>query len=492
MVKLIRLESDDPSGLFNNNFATDISVDENNQIALQSCSFSAEFNTLKIDGTNDNVIFEYTSTLSSNVNLTHNEKYDQSNKDDLFADITTQLNKGLTYQAGKTIGLQFLSRLTTSTKKASIGYRRSNFLTNNDRTITAPNEGEFINMEFVSSKYRKTDATNSINDECKYFSRMEWGQGCMIHRLRIVDYVDTTSGVEDNGLILGLSNVAPINWENSVSMTAAQKTYYIKFVRGGAAYKYKVKNGTEQSSTINPDTVAGTTADNDIIEIVRDGDRIKGFLYRQSQGAADELFDVEQTDDEKLYPFITVQGGQNNIKFNLAAHTVNPYHPRHLENKNQEPDILHANPPPSQRGGGNPTDNTLELQESVASFLGFNNLVNGPVSEIAQNFIADNVFKATLSATSFIIELRNLEIDSYNGKANEDGQRQNIIAVVNNSLSNVENAPKNAVIEYEPNNLYYVNIKQKTNIRNLKCRILRIDGARPDLTGLSVLTFLIK
>ena len=66
-------------------------------------------------------------------------------------------------------------------------------------------------------------------------------------------------------------------------------------------------------------------------------------------------------------------------------------------------------------------------------------------------------------------------------------QLQNIVAVIPTS-----NNSHKSIIEFEPNNLYYVDIKQKTNIRNLKCRILRIDGSKPVLTGLSVLTFLIR
>jgi hypothetical protein len=83
-----------------------------------------------------------------------------------------------------------------------------------------------------------------------------------------------------------------------------------------------------------------------------------------------------------------------------------------------------------------------------------------------------------------MIELRNIQVDSYNS---DTGQRQNIIAVIPQQTAGVK-----GIIEYEPNNLYFIDILQETLIRNFTARILRIDGSRPKLSGISVLTLLIK
>lgn len=490
MVRLIRIESDDRNGLFDNNFSTDIAVNEDNQIALQSSSFSALFNLLEVDGTNSNIQFEYTDTLSVNANLTHKDQYDETNKDDLFSDMTIQLNKGLVYQAGKTIGMEFLARIGPTSDKAEIGYNRSNFHSNDTRVVTDLTS-EYQNMANAGSAaggfYRKNDSTDSSADETKYYSFIPWGKGCHLHRLRIIDFVDNLGTDDDNGLILGLSNVAPITWKVSPLMTEDQKTYYIQFDRADETYRVKTKGGTLTDTGITPTLVTGDGVNNDIIELVRSGSRIKANLYRHDQGGVETLFDVEQTEGEELYPFIILRGGNGSVRYNKAGHTIDPFHTSHVNTGKQEEGYgARPNAPPEANFNGLKTRNKLILKQTVANFLGYENLEN-ILEDFNANFVSDNIFKATSTNTSFIIEIRNLEIDSYNSTIIKDGERQNIIAVIPSS-----NNDQRSIIEYEPNNLYFVNIKQKTNIRNLKCRILRIDGSKPALSGLSVLTFLIK
>ncbi len=486
MVRLIRIASNDKNGLFDNNFSTDIPVDETNSIALQSCSFSGVFNILRVDGINELISFKYTDTDEIQAVLTHKDQYDNSNKDDLFSDMTTALNKGLVYKGGKTIGLEFLAEVNSIADKVQIGYQKSN-LSSNDSRVTRDGTSEYQGMEVASNKYRKQTSDDSTDDSTKYYSMIPWGQGCHIHRIRIVDFVDNGDATANNGLILGLSNSAPVNWKTSPNMTDDQKTYYIRFSRGNETYKVKVKDGTETDTGVAPTLVAGSAQNNDIIEIVRAGSEIKALLYRHDQASVETLFVAPQLDGEELFPFITLQGGNNSVKFNRAVHTIDPYHTSHIANEEEEESLgARPNPPPSGAGAATPTNNTLILPITVSQFCGFNNFENLQSATNAL-FQAENIFEATTSNTSFIIELTNLDIDSYNGKSNEDGAKQNIIAVIPTS-----NNETHKIIEYESQNLYYVDIKQKTNIRNIRARILRIDGTTPVLTGLSVLTFLIK
>ena len=132
------------------------------------------------------------------------------------------------------------------------------------------------------------------------------------------------------------------------------------------------------------------------------------------------------------------------------------------------------------------------LHETVAEFLGYDNLTNTIVPNRGLNiggnsvfFNADRLFIATLSNVSFIIQLRNVKIDSFNGDP-DSGQRENIIGII------PQNTTDKSIVEYEPNNLYYVDINEDKLIRNLKAGILRIDGSPPVIRGLSVLTFIVK
>ena len=146
--------------------------------------------------------------------------------------------------------------------------------------------------------------------------------------------------------------------------------------------------------------------------------------------------------------------------------------------------MVGAVPTPNFSGGNTPSDNLLSFSQSLGQFLGFNNNVLFQVSGFFTFFEADKIFLATLSNVSFIIELRNIQINSYNS---DTGQRQNIVAVVPQQTAGLQ-----GIIEYEPNNLYFIDILEDSLIRNFTARILRIDGSTPKLSGLSVITLLIK
>jgi hypothetical protein len=489
MVRLLRLVSNDPNGFFNNDFNTDIKIEAGQQIALQSASFAANFSRLDIDGVNDNLRFDYTGALGVEIVLTHGT-FSNMNFESLFSDMTDKLNRALVYQSGKTIGLTFLAQINPLSRKCEIGYIRSNIVSNNSRVVANGNLSAYQSMTFTGGTYRRVGG-NGANDVCKYYSNVEWGAGCMIHRLRIVGYNDNGGGATENqGLILGLSNVPPAEWETSANMSAAQKTYYIKIHRDNTPYRYKVKGGAEVVTAINPEIVAGTTVSNDMIELVRNGENIQGILYRDSQPAGEVLFTEPYIQGEKLYPFITVQGGHNEIRFNRASHTINPYHTDHVQAQDEtqteeEAEAVTANPPPDVRGGTVATPNVLSMRESLAEFCGFENSVNNQF-EIFPNFLGNRVFVGVTANDNFLVELMSLQINSYNSTGTS-GSRKNIIAVIptNNSITN-------SIVEYEPNNLYFVDIAEETTLRNLSARILKIDGSRPLLNGLSVLVFLIK
>ena len=139
---------------------------------------------------------------------------------------------------------------------------------------------------------------------------------------------------------------------------------------------------------------------------------------------------------------------------------------------------------PSFNGGNGLTDNILTLSTALQTFFGFD--ANVTFSQGGPNFffVADRIFLATLSNVSFIIELNSIQIESYNSA---NGQRQNIVGVVPQQVQGIA-----GLVEYEPNNLYFINILENALVRNLRARILRIDGSRVRLSGLSVLTLLIK
>jgi hypothetical protein len=498
-MRLIRLVGDNEKGFIDNSFETDIEIKKGQQIALQSASFNENIAVLDLDAANNTLVYDLGTATAENeltIELTIGE-YDKDNKETLFNEIRDLLCSALNYDVISTSGSK--ARFGTSFDCSLIGDRvtirssQSNFVLNNSRFTSG--QAEFVNIVYSSPLLSKSSATNTVNDDAKYASNIPWASqgGVMVHRAQIVNYVDTGTGLEDNGVTLGLSKVAPDTWKNKSQMTADEKTYYIRSNRPADNYKTKIDGGTEQDSGVAPDTIAGNTDDNDYIEWVINEGKLQGYLYRSAQASADLLVEVDYVQGTPLYPFIIFHGGDSNIAVKNGRHTIDPFITSNVPLVEDDEDaVLHANPPPSQ-SPRIPYTQRLTLSESLANFFGFTNTFNttdSSITSVSGNrfiqgiFAGNNLFVATLTNTSYMIELRNLKIESYNA---DTGTRQNIIAVVPKSTGLL-----NGVVEYEPNNLYFIDIAESGLFRNFKARILRIDGSQILLNGLSILTLLIK
>ena len=496
-MRLLRLTTDNTDAFFDNNFNTDIQIEQGQQIALQSCSFSEQISILNVDGTNRRLEFQYSANNNLVVELEDktgdDNVYDATNFNDLLNDITDKLNKALVFQTGKTIGLSFKADLAIQTDKVRIGYRRSDHATAVSRIdrgqAELTNSLEAVKVNNVIKLRRNVVRSN--NDVAKYYSLIPWRDGCFTFRCSMDNYNDNGTGNEDNGFVFGLSTVNPSVWKSKATMSNEEKTYYIKFIRSGVKYKIKSDGVNEADTASNITAVAnsGINIVGDFLEWSLDGSTLRATVYQRSSNAGVEIYSANlpagTNPQRELYPFITVQGGLGDIQVRGAVHSINPFHNLHLdtdvENSVFEHDGVGAKPPAVT---GNPeSSNTLIMNQTVASFLGytFRSITQNATSPC--NFDAEKIFIATNSNTSFIIELMNIQINSYNS---ESGQRQNIIAVVPKSIED------NSIVEYEPNNLYFIDVSNTFSLRNIKARILRIDGSTPLVSGKSVLTLLIK
>ena len=501
MPKLIRIVSEDPNGHFDNSFNTDIILKKNDQIALQSASFSEQIHTVEIDDHNDVITFKYLTGVTLSIQLTHNNQYDDTNKLTLLQDIEDKLNAALAIRAGKTIGLSFKSEISRL-DKISIGYNA--LPPRKFRFRQEDGQAEAVNVITDLQNVSNSSSGATTGEANKFYSLVPFRKGCMTSRCQIINFNDNSSGVEDNGIVFGLSSIAPNDatngWSNANNMTAAQFTFNIKFVRTGTNYKITSPTiGLNQDGGTAPQTVgAAPFTNNDVLEWRISENKIQGVLFKSNPNSTHILVNEDLQFDGELYPYVIFNGAAGDIQIRNWQWTIDPYHPSN-DNLLSNPDIdaiedneLGANPDIKQHTGNRFTNNELVLHETVAEFLGYDNLTNTIVPNRGLNiggnsvfFNADRLFVATLSNVSFIVQLRNVKIDSFNGDP-DSGQRENIIGII------PQNTTDKSIVEYEPNNLYYVDINEDKLIRNLKARILRIDGSPPVIRGLSVLTFIVK
>ena len=283
---------------------------------------------------------------------------------------------------------------------------------------------------------------------------------------------------------MGLSSTDPDTWD-SVNITEAQKDYYIKIVRLGTNYQEKTPTSAVADSGVALGNVGNT---GDVVEFAIEQGKVKCRIYKDADATPEELFSEDYVVGTNYFPFITLQGDNNRVVLKTVAWNLDPYQLPdtsalqfvELAGLEGADDSLNATPP--NPASGQDSNNTLTLHEDLRSFFGYSFSVNDQYTN-NPNFVAEKNFLATLINDSFYIEMRNIELESYDGGS---GTRKNI-------LSTIPKSDNDLLVEYEPNNLNFIDIKNiRSAIRNIQCRILRIDDEQPLISGLAVITVFIK
>lgn len=340
------------------------------------------------------------------------------------------------------------------------------------------------------------------------FSHQEFGKGCAVFRTRIRNLTDNGGASNTNGFEIGLSDVKPTTWNTSGTFTLpdAQKTYNVSIGKPTDNYFYNDKNAADQDSGIAPHLhLLATRTTNDILEFVKVGTNLEIRLYRNNQVNFDLLsttnLETEYNNagelgvEQPLYPYIILHGlnttamldGYTRCFFDPFVANINPTEAVTDEDKAQgnEHSELGARPSDARPSNQN-TGRFTFASITTAEHLGFDQSVLLS-EEAGSNFIVHsrNVYNAALTYDNLVVELMNLQVDSYDGL--EKGRR-NIIATI------PANSDVNGVIVNEASNLVFIDLDnaQPRYFRNIKARLLYGDLTSVKTVGLTSLTLLIK
>jgi len=130
----------------------------------------------------------------------------------------------------------------------------------------------------------------------------------------------------------------------------------------------------------------------------------------------------------------------------------------------------------------------------LADFLGYDNVVLNPFgdgvgSNEIQNFLADNTFRVLAKNERFILEMLNLNIDSYDGFLK---RKVNLLHSL--QLEQAQTGTSHSIIRYEPNEIIYLDLNnaQELRLTNLRARIVSEQYQPIDTEGFNVLNILFK
>ena len=496
-MKLIRLTTETHDGRFDNSFNDDIIIKPNSKIALQSVALNTDIETLSIDGENDTLSFSITPTNTRTLQL-KTFSYSQTNYHLLLNDMQLKMNQALVYTDGQSVpnyrnelGMQMKVALNDNNKisiqstNCRYTYNTANFgLTFNEITPTG------INLTGTPLKIASSTATGAGRDDSKHgvYSQKPFTTGCGVFRCKLSTWIDDTSGAlsTTSGFEFGLCDSTPDTW-SLPNIPDTKKTFSFKATQPTDEYYFKSKNNpTFTTTSITPDTVTG--ADSDILEISIQGQKIVGQIFRQGQTTADLIFSEEYEVDtthtpKPLYAYLVFHGSRANIEIADTKFTPDAY----LEPLSDFNDVYDE----SEQGlGARPlgarsqsTTKTINLgSESLASFLGYNNVAYSMISRSGL-FIASKLFKSKIENDCFIILLENIPLESYDGFKKG---RKSILASVPN--------PNNGdIVVYEPNNINYVELNNanQMTLRNIRATVLYQDYTPIRTLGFNVISVLI-
>ena len=499
-MKLIRLTTETNDGRFDNEFNDEITITPNSKIALQSVSVESDITDLTIDGDNDAVQFEITAGNTRTIGLEH-ATYDETNNHDFLNDLQLKLNQELLYTDAQSatkfrneIGFQMKVGIN-NTGKAQIDMANTRY------TYTTSNLGEVFKENSAGNSIQTTgnpmkiaslSATGVGRADSKHglSSISPFTTGCGVFRVKLSTWANDTSGATSatSGFEFGLCDTKPDTWDLPDGMPETAKIFAIRGFQPDTNYHVKSTSaGTFTDSGITPERVSGANAD--ILEVSIQGANIVGKAFRQGEANADPLFNVPykvvNSVPVPLYGYIIFHGTRANIEIIDMKFTPDAFlEPRLTEDISIHEDqtALGAGARPLAPSSNNTTKKINFKSESVASFLGFNDISKTLVG-VQVSFISNTLFVALIENDALLILLENLPLESYDGF--KKGRKS--------ILASIPNPNKGSRIVYEPNNLNYIELNNanQVSLRNIRAKILYQDYTPLKTKGLSVLNVLL-
>jgi hypothetical protein len=469
-MRLIRLTSKQLQGIFDCNFNSDIVIQPYSKIALHS--FTSQFNRLEITINSQNDTIQYSVDGAGSVkalSLPHGT-YDDSTIKQLFEIVTQNLNQSMDYTKNQ-LGRQWFAGMLEG---------RVMFQCMAGTIISPPSLPimSFVKLVNVAQNtvygpgaYQRNGGISSQQDAFMYFTATQCKGSGSFRAKYIADDEPTNSGFQ---LVYALQPPSA----TTTIINPASVSYGIRLVDAMQPYKITI-NGSETATLITP--VIGDT-----LAIDTFGGSVYLRVYRLAGNVVHTLHTSAYDHTTNYFPIAVFVGDtvMNTIRFSSD----------YFYNNNNPPSVV---------------DNTLEANNNLPTltriaptlnFLQFNDVnlslefgykqPRYPASgfsapEINAVYLAENGFQLRDFSESFIIEMLNLSIDSYDALT---AQRRNFLAVIP-QLSTVREQ-----VVYVAPNLVFLDLNNNSPIlmRQFKSRILKEDLTPINTFGLSTLTILIK
>lgn len=489
-LKLIRLHTFDNEAIFDNQFQDEILIDEFSEIALQSISLKRDNTDVVIDASNSTITFQLVNGTVRTFELTHGI-YSKTETADLLKELNEKANSQLSVNVSKELGSQLEFKLNDDDKFEYNTKQLGALIVDDSNT----NDITCVNMNTTGATKALKQVlpqTAGLLKDSFSFSDRPLINGCGLVRTRIRNYAPDGSGYPSS---IGIALTTQIEKLKDAGIEFSDCEFSIRtLIDGTNPYQIQTNPTTGfVNTTLNPLKYAtATNTVNDVMEIQLTEGNIEIVVHQDGQ-AAKTLFSVPHDFDKTYYAVWFCLGNStiNISEFNRVF--INPYdetiQTTEFDSDNngvQDYDTVGAIPRHTTKA----TFQELKFEaESIANYLGFEKVSFGPIKIKEFQVIAPNIFQNVMHSDNYIVEMLNISLDSYDSLS---GGRKNILGVIPISEKLINN--KTGVLQYEPNEKYYIsmNNKYKVSLRNIRARVLTTDLTAITTTGLSSLNILIR
>ena len=505
--KLVRLTTTETDGLFDAQFNDPLYIKPMSSIGLQSANINIFQPNLTITGG-----FNNTFTVRQNdhtfVAALIEKDYNNTNYLDLLRDIADEANLGLKCDNNSAdpnaIGIQVNVR---------VGKQGKVIIEMLQGVVTAPvTDAGFISVRFKRHGLSLTDATvkkdgalAASNDlHASYFQSLgQFNKASGLFNCRI-KHMTSGGGVAIGGFVFGLVHKSKIHKLHGQNANFVETDFTIAIQTGNnVGDNYRILQGQNNTGFVDSGVAPERLSGIDFPDLTQH-DRVQ---IRVTQGVAvievkqhtagttilgqPIVINVANNDNilgdnlqTEFYGVCCIRGALADCQLDSLRFREDPY--ANAVDLAGVDGITHAT-----------TGNFLGVVKNVIfpttdlpAFLGFDNIdLNPTAGPFNDRFVADNTFEVLIKHERFILELLNLNIDSYDGFLK---RRVNVLHSL--QLEQAQTGSAYSIIRYEPNEIIYLDLNnaQELRLTNLRARIVSEQYKPIETEGFNVLNLLFK
>jgi len=518
--QMIRLVTQSQDGIFQNSFNDGITISPFSDICLQSACLRRFMDEIEINGRNQ--LFEVRFGDNKRFGVINTATYNYKTILDLLQEIQDSLNDVFRVQLEvgspdnppAELGYQ-LNISVDRSEQIHIDLQQSVLqkISHTQAETDNPNfdyfsvSGPGANQEGLMSA-QGAAATNGLTDHtvCGHYE-INTGASTFYARIRANQANAGRPTTDSSGFILALISKENRKKVTNQSLLITDIEYAVELREPLDQCRIKKPSDLNFTNAVDEDgnpifqirtTVEADAANyalHDIVGIEINAGRVELVFYDENTNPKKRRLALsEELDRSKDYiPLIIIRGPDTHLELSKVECMLNPFgdpHPDFNLTAHTAPMLFGSTlkaPQPSDA----PTIKQFAFPDlATAEFLGFDFLRSNLNVETSIGFkLQGSDIAQLLSRTSYVVELLNLNIDSYDGQT---GGRKNILASIPVTDRVVDS--ESGIIDYEPNTFNFININNafELKLRDIRLRILDNNLKPVPLEGVNIINLIVR